>query len=192
MVSLVDYFVGALIPPTKVQMEKGFAYWKGHVISNNLYPRWDGYDFFQVFGVFFPSVTGIFTGASMSADLKNPAKAIPVGTFLAIATTSTTYAIIIIFTGSTIVAYSTGDAEDVRHNNLTCGATKCPYGLINDYQTMAMSGGLSHTSLKIDPLIYAGIFAATLSSALGCYTAAPRIFKVFVFFMVFFIMFNIV
>jgi sodium/chloride transporter 3 len=189
MVSLVDYFVGALIPPTKNQMEKGLAYWNSYVISNNLYPRWDGYDFFQVFGVFFPSVTGIFTGASMSADLKDPAKAIPLGTFLAIATTSTTYAIIIIFTGSTIIAYSTGDADDVKYNNHSC-ATKCPYGLINDYQTMAMSGGLSHFNLKIDPLIYAGIFAATLSSALGCYTAAPRIFKVYS--RIFFMMFNIV
>ena len=164
--------------PNLKQMERGLASWKPYVISNNLYPRWDGFNFFQVFGVFFPSVTGIFTGASMSADLKDPATAIPKGTFLAIATTSVTYAIIIIFTGSTIVAYSTGSVDDINYNNLTCEATKCPYGLINDYQTMSMSGALSHTSLKVDPLIYAGIFAATLSSALGCYTAAPRIFYV--------------
>lgn len=170
------------MPPTDHQKERGLASWKGYVISNNLYPRWDGFNFFEVFGVFFPSVTGIFTGASMSADLKDPASAIPKGTFLAIATTSITYALIIVFTGSTIVAYSTGKIEDINYNNLSCDATKCPYGLINDYQTMSMSGALSHTSLKVDPLIYAGIFAATLSSALGCYTAAPRIFSVIIIF----------
>ncbi|CAG2112869.1 unnamed protein product, partial [Medioppia subpectinata] len=114
----------------------------------------------------------------MSADLKDPATAIPKGTFLAIGTTSLTYAIIILFTGSTIVAYSSGNINDTLGNNRTC-LGDCPYGLINDYQTMAMSGALAQTSLKVDPLIYAGIFAATLSSALGCYTAAPRIFKAF-------------
>ena len=178
MVSLIDYFVGTLLPPVDKQMSRGFASWKPHVIHNNLYPRWDGFNFFQVFGVFFPSVTGIFTGASMSADLKDPASAIPKGTFLAIATTSLTYALIIIFTGSTVIAYSTGSPDDIYFNNITCGAQSCPYGLINDYQTMAISGALYHTSLKVDPLIYAGIFAATLSSALGCYTSAPRIFSV--------------
>ncbi len=178
VVSLIDYFVGALIPPTLDQMGRGFAYWHSYVIVPNLFPRWDGYNFFAVFGVFFPSVTGIFTGASMSADLKDPAKAIPLGTFLAIATTSTTYAIIVIFTGFTIVGYATGNPRDIIYNNVTCEASSCPYGLINDYQTMSMSGALSHTGIKIEPLIYAGIFAATLSSALGCYTAAPRIFQV--------------
>jgi solute carrier family 12 sodium/potassium/chloride transporter 2 len=116
----------------------------------------------------------------MSADLKDPAKAIPVGTFLAIATTSTTYAIIVIFTGFTIVGYATGNPSDIIYNNITCEAPSCPYGLINDYQTMSMSGAISHTGIKIEPLIYAGIFAATLSSALGCYTAAPRIFQVLI------------
>jgi amino acid transporter len=180
VVSLTDYFIGALIPPTQYQMGRGLAYWHNYVIVPNLFPRWDGYNFFGVFGVFFPSVTGIFTGASMSADLKDPAKAIPIGTFLAIATTSTTYAVIVIFTGFTIVAYATGNPSDIIYNNITCEASNgCPYGLINDYQTMSMSGALSHTGIKIEPLIYAGIFAATLSSALGCYTAAPRIFQVF-------------
>lgn len=181
VVSLIDYFIGALIPPTIDQKSKGFVYWHSYVIVPNLFPRWDGYNFFGVFGVFFPSVTGIFTGASMSADLRDPATAIPKGTFLAIATTSITYSIIVIFTGFTILGYATGNIADIKFNNMSCQAPSCPYGLINDYQTMSLSGALSHTGIRIEPLIYAGIFASTLSSALGCYTAAPRIFQVCIF-----------
>ena len=95
VIALIDYIVGAIIPPTVAQQAQGFAGWKQYVITPNLFPRWDGAHFFDVFGVFFPSVTGIFTGASMSADLKDPAGAIPIGTFLAIATNSIPYCLVI-------------------------------------------------------------------------------------------------
>ncbi|CAG2112238.1 unnamed protein product [Medioppia subpectinata] len=180
VISLTDYFVGALIPPTEKQQGMGVAYWHKYVIVPNLLPVWEGATFFNVFSVFFPSVTGIFTGASMSADLKEPASAITKGTFLAIGTTSTTYALIVIFLGFTVVRYADGDPSQIIFNNQTCTAPNgCEFGLINDYQTMAKSGALYHTGIAVDPLIYAGIFAATLSSALGCYMAAPRIFQAF-------------
>ncbi|RWS05726.1 solute carrier family 12 member 2-like protein, partial [Dinothrombium tinctorium] len=179
VICIMDYFIGALILPNDDQIAKGFVGWKGYVAAGNLWPKWDGANFFSVFGVFFPSVTPIFTGACMSGDLKDPASAIPKGTFLSIFATSATYAVFIIFTGCTIISYATGNIADSQWNNQTCLAESCPYGLINDYNTVAISSGLSHIGMKIEPFIYAGILAASLSSALGCYMAAPRIFQSF-------------
>ncbi|RWS25658.1 solute carrier family 12 member 2-like protein [Leptotrombidium deliense] len=181
LICIMDYFIGALIPPNLDQQSKGFVGWKMYAAKGNLWPKWDGpgVNFFSVFGVFFPSVTPIFTGACMSGDLKDPATAIPKGTFLSIAATSLTYFLFIIFTGCTIVSYATGDPSDIGFNNASCFAEKCEYGLINDYNTVAISSGLSHVGLEIEPFIYAGILAASLSSALGCYMAAPRIFQSF-------------
>ncbi|KFQ32822.1 Solute carrier family 12 member 3, partial [Merops nubicus] len=46
----------------------------------------------------------------------------------------------------------------------------CRYGLSNYYQSMSMVSGFG-------PLITAGIFGATLSSALACLVSAPKVFQ---------------
>uniref|UniRef100_A0A7N6AG54 Solute carrier family 12 member 3 n=1 Tax=Anabas testudineus TaxID=64144 RepID=A0A7N6AG54_ANATE len=46
----------------------------------------------------------------------------------------------------------------------------CPYGIINYYQSMSMVSAFA-------PLITAGIFGATLSSALACLVSAPKVFQ---------------
>ncbi|EJD73624.1 hypothetical protein LOAG_18959 [Loa loa] len=58
--------------------------------------------FFVVMAIYFPSVTGIMTGANMSGDLKDPQKSIPQGTIAAQLTTSIIYILLILAFGSTI------------------------------------------------------------------------------------------
>lgn len=121
------------------------------VLSENLRPAWtEGHSYFTIFALFFPAVTGIMAGVNMSGDLKDPGKAIPVGTFFAIGFTFLIYAIVaVLMAASTSRANLVGDAMVMQE--------KAFYG----------------------PLIYTGVIAATLSSALGSMMGAPRILQAF-------------
>ncbi|KAL5050403.1 hypothetical protein BDW71DRAFT_173796 [Aspergillus fruticulosus] len=51
--------------------------------------------FQDLFGILFPATGGIFAGASMSGDLKNPSRSIPKGTLYGLALTFVLYALVI-------------------------------------------------------------------------------------------------
>jgi hypothetical protein len=65
---------------------------------------------------------------------------IKIGTFLAITTTSSVYAILIIFLGCTITPFASGVFQEMQNypQQLNCSMYgsngMCPYGLIQDYQ----------------------------------------------------------
>ncbi|XP_012883347.1 PREDICTED: solute carrier family 12 member 3 [Dipodomys ordii] len=188
MVSFANYLVGTLIPPSDDKASKGFFSYHGDIFVQNLVPNWRGVDgsFFGMFSIFFPSATGILAGANISGDLKDPAVAIPKGTLMAIFWTTVSYLAISATIGSCVVRDASGSLNDTLAaspgacEGLACGygwnftecaqQHSCRYGLINYYQTMSMVSAFA-------PLITAGIFGATLSSALACLVSAAKVFQ---------------
>lgn len=70
-------------------------------LRSNLLPHASGgfkgmETFRELFGIMFPAASGIFAGASMSGDLKNPSKSIPVGTLRAQLSTFIAYICVIL------------------------------------------------------------------------------------------------
>ncbi|RXM33031.1 Solute carrier family 12 member 3 [Acipenser ruthenus] len=188
MISFVNYIVGTIIPATPEKQSKGFFSYQAGIFSENFVPDWRGPDgsFFGMFSIFFPSATGILAGANISGDLKDPAVAIPRGTMLAIFWTTVSYLTISATIGSCVLRDASGNINDtIEMPPIGCEGLDCSYGwnftecaknhncqhgLLNYYQTISMVSGFA-------PLITAGIFGATLSSALACLVSAPKVFQ---------------
>jgi len=84
-------------------------------VRDNSYPDWDElpsdavpvlpvkvHEFFLIFGIFFPSITGVFAGVGMSGDLRNPAKDIPGGTIAAVLVTMVLYFLFFVWFACTL------------------------------------------------------------------------------------------
>uniref|UniRef100_A0AC34QDX9 Uncharacterized protein n=1 Tax=Panagrolaimus sp. JU765 TaxID=591449 RepID=A0AC34QDX9_9BILA len=180
--SILDYFLGTFFPVSHMQRLKGITGYSSTTLSENFLPNFrDGYNFFTVFSIYFPAATGIMAGANISGDLADPQKAIPLGTLLAIFVTTLVYVATIWVTGSTCVRDADGINYPMIDPNSTsifgsyiapeCVANEtCKYGLMNFFQVMEAESVWG-------PLITAGIFAATLSSALASLVSAPKIFQ---------------
>ncbi|KAL2093167.1 hypothetical protein ACEWY4_010479 [Coilia grayii] len=189
MVSFASYFVGTVIPATPEKQAKGFFSYRADIFAQNFVPRWQGPQgsFFGMFSIFFPSATGILAGANISGDLKDPNVAIPRGTLFAIFWTTVSYLLISVTIGSCVLRDASGFINDTVSGpdagdclGLGCqygwnfseciSNSTCPFGISNYYQSMSMVSAFG-------PLITAGIFGATLSSALACLVSAPKVFQ---------------
>uniref|UniRef100_A0A4W6CVQ7 Solute carrier family 12 member 2 n=1 Tax=Lates calcarifer TaxID=8187 RepID=A0A4W6CVQ7_LATCA len=182
--AIANYFIGTFMP-TESKEPKGFFGYHAAIFLENLGPDFrEEETFFSVFAIFFPAATGILAGANISGDLTDPQSAIPKGTLLAILITGITYVAVAISTGSCIVRDATGDHNDTVSDTVNCTDAACTlgydfsickeggcqYGLMNDFQVMSLVSGFG-------PLITAGIFSATLSSALASLVSAPKVFQ---------------
>jgi len=107
--------------------------------------------FWSILAIFFPAVTGIMAGINMSGDLKNPARSLVRGTFAAIGVGFVIYLLQMVLCGGsqTRVQLLTGPYTTLLHNALLGSAY----------------------------LVVAGVFSATLSSAVGSYLGAPRVLQ---------------
>ncbi|KAM7002607.1 LOW QUALITY PROTEIN: solute carrier family 12 member 3 [Tautogolabrus adspersus] len=189
LVSLASYIVGTILPASPEKQAKGFFSYKADIFAANFVPNWRGPEgsFFGMFSIFFPSATGILAGANISGDLKNPTVAIPRGTLMAIFWTTISYLVISATIASCVVRDASGLLNDTlsltSSNSCVSLACKygwdftecinnktCAYGIRNYYQSMSMVSAFA-------PLITAGIFGATLSSALACLVSAPKVFQ---------------
>lgn len=96
----------------------------------NLWPRFTkgaagsqlkGKENFQsLFGILFPATSGIFAGASMSGDLKNPSKSIPKGTLWALLLTFVSYtSVIFAMASSTTRSSFVSDLNVIQDTNMS-------------------------------------------------------------------------
>ncbi|KAH8397425.1 hypothetical protein KR222_003677 [Zaprionus bogoriensis] len=182
LAAIGDFIIGSFIGPKNLEEKaRGFLGYNGTIFQTNLFPDYRvesgvQHDFFSVFAIFFPAATGILAGANISGDLKDPQKSIPKGTILAIVITTGTYLLMVLICGSTVARDATGyvaSAFNDSYEFLNCSTGECFscfYGLQNSFQVIELVSGFG-------PLIYAGCFAATLSSALASLVSAPKVFQ---------------
>ena len=126
----------------------GFVKWSPTLFADNWDLPADSFHFWSLFAVFFPAVTGFTQGVSMSGDLKDPGKSLPLGTFLAVG-----LSIVVYFSVALILA-GTASLKTLAGN----------YGVMKDVARYGF-------------LIDAGVIAATLSSAMASFLGAPRILQ---------------
>ncbi|BBO83638.1 Na-K-Cl cotransporter [Desulfosarcina ovata subsp. sediminis] len=126
----------------------GVRHWDSAILAANWATPGDGAPFWVLFAIFFPAVTGFTQGVSMSGDLADPGKSIPLGTFLAVGLSIAVYfGVAILF------------------------AASMPNAIL------AMDYGAMKRISAVGFFIDAGVIAATLSSAMASFMGAPRILQ---------------
>ncbi|XP_066587510.1 solute carrier family 12 member 8 [Prorops nasuta] len=141
-----DFMVGSF---THVKIEAGFEGWFSGNLKNNTFSSYqDGYSWFTVFGVFFPTVTGVLAGINMSGDLRHPSTDIPNGTLAALGTGTLLYLIFSLFLA------------------VTCTRT----ALLTNFT-------IASTVSVFPVLLLSGLYVSSFSSCLGAMYGTPRVLQ---------------
>lgn len=130
-------------------LENGFDGWTAKNWQLNMWPDYkDGYSWFTVFGVFFPTVTGVLAGINMSGDLRAPSIEIPNGTLAALGTGTFLYLAFVILLGATCKRET----------------------LLTDFLIAAKV-----SAIRI--MLLAGLYVSSMSSCLGAMYGTPRVLQ---------------
>ncbi|KAL2268596.1 hypothetical protein VTJ83DRAFT_3442 [Remersonia thermophila] len=119
--SILSIPLSAAIRPSFSDPARGIEFTGASLatLKSNLLPHFGGDEFNgfktlrDLFGILFPATSGIFAGASMSGDLRNPSKAIPKGTLWAMLSTLIAYVLVIL-----ALASSTTHASLLHNPNI--------------------------------------------------------------------------
>lgn len=134
--ALISFFIGGVVK------------WDSSLLAENWKAASDYQGFWVLFAIFFPAVTGFTQGVSMSGDLKDPGKSLPLGTFMAVGISIAVYLLASVVMAGTL-------SKEI---------------LISDYKAMQYVA-------VADFIVVAGVIAATLSSAMASFLGAPRILQ---------------
>lgn len=146
LLSALDFMVGTFV---KTDPEHGIEGWGEGNFGLNIWPKYqDGYDWFRVFGVFFPTITGVLAGINMSGDLRTPSSDIPNGTLAAFSTATFLYMVFVLFLGAICTRET----------------------LLTDFSIAAKASAVS-------VLLLAGVYVSSMSSCLGAMYGTPRVLQ---------------
>jgi len=134
--ALVSFFAG------------GVPRFEASLLSSNWGGSEDALGFWPLFAIFFPAVTGFTQGVSMSGELRDPGRSLPLGTFLAVSLSTVVYAAVMVMLGGALPSSTLAT------------------------QTDALREVATHSWL-----VDAGVLSATLSSALASLLGGPRILQ---------------
>ena len=141
----MTFSIGSFIPRESIR-----SFYTGYSVDT-FSENWAGaftstQNFFTIFGVFFPAVTGFLSGANISGDLKDPARSVPRGTLIAIGFST------FLYLGTAWILASTILRSQLR----------------SDYYIF------QHLSV-ISPVVIVGMYVASLSSVLSSLVGGPRV-----------------
>jgi amino acid transporter len=144
-------FILVLLAVSIVTFMSGLALrFDADILAANWAPDYsEGHQYWVLFAIYFPAVTGIMAGINMSGDLRDPGRSLVRGTFYAVGLGALVYALQIVLMGAA------APRSVLRESPYTVLVVNALFG-----------AGF---------LVVAGMFSATISSALSSLMAAPRV-----------------
>ncbi|MCF7974838.1 MAG: amino acid permease [Phycisphaerae bacterium] len=129
-----------------------FVRFDSAIFIANMKPAYtESMNFWRIFAIYFPAVTGILAGVNMSGDLKDPARSLVRGTMAAIGVGFLIYLLEIVL----------------------CGGSQVRPDLLGQGYEMLVQNALFGTGF----LVVGGVFSAAISSAVGSFMGSPRVLQ---------------